>query len=155
MRLSGQHRVDAAREIVWRALLDPAVLAACLPGCEVLERDGPDAYSATLSLGVGSVRGRYSGRVEIGDRLEPERFRMRVEGRGLPGFVRGTVDVTLETDGPMTIVSYDADGQVGGVVAGVGQRMLTGVGRMLAGQFFACVARHVPSATGEGMGSGS
>jgi len=68
---------------------------------------------------------------------------MRVEGRGLPGFVRGTVAVTLAVDGDATVVGYDADGQVGGVVAGVGQRMIGGVARMLADQFFGCVAQRI------------
>jgi len=143
VRLSGSNRVRAARESVWAALLDPASIAACLPGCELLEPDGPDCYRATLSVGVGSIRGRYTGRVQITDQREPDGYRMHVEGRGLPGFVRGTVAVSLASEGPETVVSYDADGQVGGVIAGVGQRMLTGVGRMLADQFFASVGRRV------------
>lgn len=143
MRLTGSHRVAAARDRVWAALLDPDVLSACLPGCERLELDGPDSYRATLSIGVGSVRGRYAGTVEIAEKNEPERYAMRVEGRGLPGFVRGTVVVFLADEGSATVVSYDADGQVGGVIAGVGQRMISGVGRTLADQFFSCVAKRV------------
>jgi carbon monoxide dehydrogenase subunit G len=146
VRLIGSHRVAAPPQRVWAALLDAEILAGCLPGCERLEPDGADGYTTTMSVGVGSIRGRYSGRVDITDRREPEAYVMRVEGRGLPGFVRGTVAVTLVADADETIVEYDADGQVGGVIAGVGQRMITGVGRMLADQFFACVAARV---TGE------
>jgi uncharacterized protein len=143
VRLTGSHHVAATRDRVWEALLDPEVLSACLPGCERLELDGADSYRATLSVGVGPVRGRYSGTVEITEKAEPERYAMRVEGRGLPGFVRGTVVVNLADEGDGTVVSYDADGQVGGVIAGVGQRMISGVGRTLADQFFSCVTRRV------------
>lgn len=143
MRLTGSHRVAAPRERVWAALLNPEILASCLPGCERLERDGENAYAATVSVGVGSIRGRYIGRVELDDLRMPEAYQMRVEGRGLPGFLRGAVAVSLVVDGSATVVRYEADGQVGGVLAGVGQRMILGVGRMLADQFFACVGRRV------------
>lgn len=147
MHLTGSHRVAAQRERVWAALLDPEILAGCLPGCERLERDGDNAYAATVSIGVGSIRGRYVGRVELDDLRMPEAYRMRVEGRGLPGFLRGTVAVSLVEDGGATVVTYEADGQVGGVLAGVGQRMILGVGRMLADQFFGCVGGRVAPAT--------
>ncbi len=143
MQLSGSHRVAASRDRVWAALLDPETLAACLPGCERLEEERPDAYRATLSVGVGSVRGRYSGTVEITDKREPMEFRMRVEGRGLPGFVRGAVTIRLAAEDDATVVAYDAEGQVGGLIAGVGQRMISGVGRTLADQFFRCVGSRI------------
>ncbi len=79
MELSGEHTFAAPREQVWRFLLDPDVLRKCLPGCERLETTGPDEYQATMKIGVGMVRGTFTGRVRISDKQEPERYRRRLD----------------------------------------------------------------------------
>jgi carbon monoxide dehydrogenase subunit G len=120
-------------------MLDPDALRECVPGCESLEPSGPDEYQANLKVGVAAIRGSYKGKVSIVEKQEPNSYRLRVEGSGGPGFVRGEALITLEPDGEATTVVVDADGQVGGTVAGVGQRMLGGVAKMLMDQFFNCL----------------
>ncbi len=141
MQVEGQYTINAPVERVWQHLQDPAELQRCIPGCEKLEPRGEDAYEATMKVGVAAVKGTYQGKVTISDKEPPHRYRMLVEGSGGPGFVRGEAVVELSPDGAATIVKVRGDGQVGGTVAGVGQRMLSGVAKMLMGQMFDCVKK--------------
>jgi carbon monoxide dehydrogenase subunit G len=131
---------QAPPERVWARLLDAESLRACIPGCKNLEAVGPDRWNATLEVGAGPVHGTYTGTVAIVDKREPVSYTLRVEGRGGPGFVKGSAQVTLASSSEGTRVDVTADGQVGGTVASVGQRMLAGVARMLMGQFFDCLS---------------
>lgn len=142
MKVSGSHTVRAPRERVWEALQDPAVLVRTLPGCRELECVAPDEYTATVQAGVGSIKGAYTGRVVLTDQQAPAGYTMRASGQGGPGTIDAVAQVTLEEDGDgNTIVSYEADAAVGGQVAGVGQRVLAGVARRNADDFFAAVDR--------------
>jgi carbon monoxide dehydrogenase subunit G len=124
---------------VWTALRDPAVLVATIPGCERLVATGPDSYDMTVTAGVASIKGSYAGSVALTDLAEPHTFRMVASGAGGPGTVSADVMVTLSGDGEGTRLCYDADAVIGGVIGGVGQRMLIGVAKKLAGEFFAGV----------------
>ena len=143
MKLQGQYSFPAEREQVWKLMLDPESLRQCVPGCESLEATDADQYQVTLKVGVAAIRGTYKGKIAIVDKVEPSSYRLRVEGSGGPGFVRGEASITLEEDGGGTRVMVDADGNVGGTVAGVGQRMLGGVAKMLMDQFFNCLKSRV------------
>lgn len=140
MKVEGTYTFAAPPDLVWGRLQDPEALRTCIPGCRDLVGDGPDRWKATLSVGAGPIRGVYNGTVAIRDKQEPVSYTLDVEGTGSPGFVRGSARVTLAAAGGGTVVTVDADGQVGGTVAAVGQRMVTGVARMLMGQFFSCLA---------------
>jgi carbon monoxide dehydrogenase subunit G len=146
VKLEGNYVFRAQRQAVWNALLDPAALKRCIPGCEELVADGDDRWRATLQVGVAAVKGTYRGSVAVGARSEPSSYELTVEGSGAPGFVRGTVRIVLEEDGGSTRVTVRGDGQVGGTVAGVGQRIVGGVARMLMDQFFGCVRSLVEDA---------
>src|SRR2546429_646189 len=136
MKLEGSYEVKAPREKVWNAFLDPVTLQKAIPGCEKLELIGPDEYKATLKIGVAAVKGTFEGKVRLLDKKQPDSYRLVAEGSGGPGFVKADTLITLtETDGGPR-VSYSADVQVGGLIAGVGQRMLGGVSKMVADQFF-------------------
>jgi carbon monoxide dehydrogenase subunit G len=137
VKVSGNAVLDAEVGRVYQALTDPTTLAAAIPGCERLELVAPDVYDMVVTVGVGSIKGTYKGRVELADRAEPRSFTLRASGAGAPGTVSAECRMLLvdEADG-RTRVEYDADAVVGGVVGGVGQRMLGGVARKLAGQFF-------------------
>src|SRR5881409_4115059 len=136
MKLEGSYEVKAPREKVWNAFLDPATLQKAIPGCDKLELIGPDEYKATLKIGVGAVKGTFEGKVRLSDKKPPDSYRLAAEGSGGPGFVKADTVITFtETDGG-TRVSYSADVQVGGLIAGVGQRMIGGVSKMMADQFF-------------------
>jgi uncharacterized protein len=136
MKLEGSYDVPVPRERVWRGFLDPETLRQAIPGCEKLEAIGEDEYKATMKVGVAAVKGTFEGKVRLFDKHPPESYRMAVEGSGGPGFIRGETQISLSDSGDGTKVSYTADMQVGGLIAGVGQRMLGGVSKMMADQFF-------------------
>ena len=140
MRIAGNATLRAPVETVYDALRDPRVLVRTIPGCERLEQVGEDAYQMTVTAGVASVRGTYAGDVRLTDHRAPHGFVLRASGSGAPGTVSAdvTVDLTPGADGT-TVLSYDADAVVGGMIGGVGQRLLTGVAKRTAGEFFAAV----------------
>ncbi|MEX2324847.1 MAG: carbon monoxide dehydrogenase subunit G [Nitriliruptoraceae bacterium] len=143
MKISGSHRIAAPRQQVWDALHDPAVLVRTLPGCQSLEQTAQDSYTAVLSAGVASIKGTYQGSVELRDKNEPESYTMVAAGAGTPGTVNATVAVRLDEDGDATAVHFDADAQVGGMIGGVGQRMIAGVAKRTAAEFFRAIERDV------------
>jgi uncharacterized protein len=136
MKLEGSYEVKAPRDKVWSAFLDPEALRKAIPGCEKLEMVGPDEYKATLKIGVAAVKGTFEGKVRLSDKMPSDSYRLAAEGSGGPGFVRADTLITLADIDGGTRVSYSADVQVGGLIAGVGQRMLGGVSKMMADQFF-------------------
>ncbi|HET6728387.1 MAG TPA: carbon monoxide dehydrogenase subunit G [Jiangellaceae bacterium] len=140
MKVNGSAVLHAPRERVWAALQDPAVLVRTIPGCQQLEQVGPDSYRATVTAGVASIKGTYSGDVRLSDQAEPDSFMLHASGAGAPGTVSADVRVTLAAaDDGATRLDYDADAVVGGVIGGVGQRMLAGVAKKTAGEFFSAV----------------
>jgi uncharacterized protein len=150
MRVSGNATLHAPVERVYAALNDPAVLVRTIPGCERLERVGDDAYRMTLHAGVASVRGTYAGEVRLADQRAPRAFTLKASGAGAPGTVDADVQVRLEPgeDGT-TELRYDADAVVGGMIGGVGQRMLVGVAKRTAGEFFTAVDEVLTGAAAE------
>jgi len=136
MKIEGSHDVPAPRQKVWDAFLDPRQLQKAIPGCEKLEAVGADEFKATLKIGVAAVKGTFEGKVRLSDRKPPESYRLAAEGSGGPGFVKADTLITLSDIAGGTRVAYSADVQVGGLIAGVGQRMLGGVSKMMADQFF-------------------
>lgn len=143
MKLEGTYDLPGARERVWQALLDPEQLAKAIPGCEKLEPIGTGEYRATMKVGIAAVKGTFHGKVRISEQVPPERYRMAVEGTGGPGFVRGEATMSLTDADGGTRVAYAAEVQVGGLIAGVGQRMLGGVAKTMLDQFFSRMAREL------------
>ena len=142
MKLTGEAVLHAPVDRVWTALRDPAVLVATIPGCERLVATGPDSYDMTVTAGVASIKGSYAGTVSLTDLPEPHTFLMKASGAGSPGTVNADVRVSLTEAGDAgqgTRLCYDADAAIGGVIGGVGQRMLIGVAKKLAGEFFSGV----------------
>ena len=140
MKIQGSYDLPVPRERVWQALLDPAQLSKAMPGCEKLEAVGEGEYRATMKVGVGAVKGTFEGKVRLSDIQPPTRYTMMVEGSGSPGFVRGEAAMELSEAVGGTRVAYDGDVQIGGLIAGVGQRMLGGVAKMMVDQFFSRMA---------------
>ncbi|MGW7369323.1 SRPBCC family protein [Streptomyces sp. NPDC054841] len=142
MKVSGNATLNAAIDKVWDALNDPAVLTRTIPGCEKLEETGPDAYRMTVTMGVASIKGTYLGDVQLTDQQKPGAFTLKASGAGGPGTVSAEAKVTLQDLGDgRTLLEYDADAVVGGMIGGVGQRVLTGVAKKTAGEFFKTVDR--------------
>jgi carbon monoxide dehydrogenase subunit G len=140
MRIAGTATLHAPVEAVYQTLRDPAVLVRTIPGCERLEEVGEDAYAMTVTAGVASVRGTYAGDVRLTDHRAPHGFVLRASGSGTPGTVSADVVVELSPgqDGT-TDLTYNADAIVGGMLGGVGQRLLTTVAKRTAGEFFTAV----------------
>ena len=139
MNLDGSAVLHADPEKVWAVITDPAVLARTIPGCESLEQTGNDAYKMNVTVGVGAIRGTYAGDVRLSDQQRPSSYVMHASGAGGPGNVRATVTINLEPHSEGTALTYSADAVVGGPVAGVGQRMISGVAKRMAGQFFKAI----------------
>lgn len=136
VKLEGTFSIGAPRAIVWELLNDPAVLARIIPGCERLTPAGSDRYQATITAGVAAVKGTYAGIVAIREIKPPESYTLEIDGKGTGGFVRGRGTVSLAQRGLATDVSVDGDAQIGGPIAGIGQRLIGGAARMMLGEFF-------------------
>jgi carbon monoxide dehydrogenase subunit G len=134
MKLDGDYVFDAGVDEVWAALFDPAVLAAVLPGCEKLELvDG--AYVGDIKVKVGPIQGKFAGKVDLVDKVEPTSYRMIVDGRGAQGFVKATASIALapEAEG-RTKITYTSEAQVGGKIASVGSRLIETSARAIVKQ---------------------
>ena len=154
MKISGADTIQLPVTTVWDALLDPQVLVNTIPGCERLETTGDNAYAMTVTAGVASIRGTYTGSCTLTDLQPHESLVMKLEGAGAPGTIGATVDVRFEeVEQGVTRISYDADAVVGGMVGGVGQRMLTSVSRRMANEFFRNVASSIADPGARAVGA--
>ncbi len=136
MKIEGTQKLNATRERVYTALTDPEILKRCIPGCESLEKTDENTYAATLKAGVGAIKGTFKGEVRLEDMRPPEHYRIVVDGKGVVGFAKGSADFDLEEQDGSTLIKYSGDLQIGGTIAGVGQRMIQGAARMMASRFF-------------------
>jgi len=136
VKLALSSTVAAERERVFAALVDPTVLQRCIPGCESLTATGDDVYAATLKVGVAGLKGTYTGKAAITNKQPPFSLTLSVDGKGGPGFVRGSAVLALTDDGSSTRVECDADVQVGGLIAAVGSRLVEAAARKMADDFF-------------------
>ncbi|HEX8738691.1 MAG TPA: carbon monoxide dehydrogenase subunit G [Casimicrobiaceae bacterium] len=153
MDLSNTRVVPAAPAAVWDALNDPAVLAACLPGCESFERTDDGAFKVTMTARVGPVSARFNGRMTMTDVDPPSAYTLHFEGQGgAAGFARGEARVSLAPSGVAeTALTYVAKAQVGGKLAQIGSRLIDGAAAKMADDFFARFAAHLaPPAAAEG-----
>ncbi|AHK35058.1 SRPBCC family protein [Rhodococcus opacus] len=136
MRIAGTALLTAPPEAVYDNLQDGRVLAATIPGVQSLEQLSDNHYKLSITAGVASIKGTYDGEVILSQQNRPQSFVMTASGAGAPGTVKADVTVRLEERDGGTLLSYDADAVVGGMVGGVGQRMITGVAKKMAGVFF-------------------
>ncbi|MCK0091949.1 carbon monoxide dehydrogenase subunit G [Rhodococcus sp. HNM0563] len=136
MRIAGTAQLLAPPEVVYDSLQDGRVLAATIPGVQSLEQVSDNHYKLSITAGVASIKGTYDGEVVLSQQNRPDSFVMTASGSGAPGTVKADVTVRLEERDGGTVLSYDADAVVGGMVGGVGQRMITGVAKKMAGVFF-------------------
>lgn len=136
MKIEGVYTFNAPRDRVWQVLLDPKIIAQCMPGCESMNEIAPDEYEAVMKVGVASVKGTYKGKVAIKDKQPPSHYVLSGSGSGGPGFMQGDVAIDLEDADGKTLLKYSTDAKVGGLIASVGQRMLNGVAKMMVEQFF-------------------
>ncbi len=156
MKVDGNVTMSGPQQAVYDTLSDPEVLRQCLPGCEKFDEVGEGRYETVLKAGVAGVKGTFTGTVTLSDAKAPESYTLTIQGTFSGGFVKGVGNISLapEDDGNKTKVSYLGDGQVGGPLASVGQRLIAPAARMVVGQFFRCMDGKLKSRQTEGAGTG-
>ena len=144
MTMSGEQQLTASREKVWAALNDPAILKACIPGCETLDVTGENEFSAVATNKIGPVKARFKGKVRLTDLDPPNGYKISGEGDGgIAGFAKGGATVALSDKDGGTLLTYNVEAQIGGKLAQLGQRLVNGAAKKLADDFFAKFAAAV------------
>lgn len=148
MDMTGQQRIAVAQGEVWRALNDPEVIKACVPGCESIEQKSADEYHLTVTASVGPIKAKFKGKMKFSDVNPPDSYSLSFEGQGgAAGFGKGSASVRLSPDGSGTLLEYSANASVGGKLAQIGSRMIDTAARKIADEFFANFnARVAPAA---------
>jgi carbon monoxide dehydrogenase subunit G len=149
MTMSGEVQLPAPREEVWQKLNDPAVLKACVPGCEQLDKIGDTEFQAVASIKVGPVKARWKGKVRLSDLDPPNGYKISGEGEGgVAGFAKGNAVVGLTDKDGGTLLSYNVEAQIGGKLAQLGQRLINSAAKKTADDFFANFAKAVGNKAG-------
>jgi len=136
LKIGGSYTLPTGRDRAYQLLQDPAVLAQCMPGTDKLDKVGEGEYEMKMKMAIASIGGLFAGKVRIADPNPPQSFKLIVEGSGKIGFVKGEGLLTLSSKGDSTDVTYDGDVQVGGTIAGVGQRLIDTTAKMIIKKFF-------------------
>ncbi|MFN0109051.1 MAG: SRPBCC family protein [Blastocatellia bacterium] len=139
MKIEGSYTIRSARERLFTLLISPETLQRCVPGCQSLEANDDGSYKMIMKTGIGSIKGMFSGLVRLNEINAPSHFKMIVEGKGVPGFLKGEGLLDLAEQDEDTTINYSGDVSVGGTLASVGQRMIQSAAKMMAGQFFAAI----------------
>jgi|SRR5579871_229950 len=140
MDFTGRYEIPATAQTVWDGLNDPAVLKACIPGCEEIAKTSPTEFLATATLKIGPVKARFKGKVSLSDLQPPDHCVLAGEGQGgMAGFAKGmaTIELAPAQAGAATVLSYTAKATVGGKLAQIGQRLIDGAAKQIADDFFA------------------
>jgi carbon monoxide dehydrogenase subunit G len=144
MIVEGTHTFPGPRQVVWGLLLDPEVLAKTMPGSTTMARVADDRYEGKMRIGIGPITAaEFEVAITLSDQAVPERYTMHIDGKGRFGFTRGKAAVTLAPDGGGTVMTYQADLQVGGKIASLGQRLLDSVSRLLLRQGLEAMSREL------------
>ena len=136
MKIGGSYTVPLDPQLAYTKLQDPEILARCMPGCDRLDKIGEDEYEMKMKVVISSVQGLFGGKVRLADQNPPDSFRLLVEGSGKVGFLKGEGVLTLLPSEASTEVKYDGEVQVGGMIAGVGQRLLDVTAKLIIKKFF-------------------
>jgi hypothetical protein len=137
MEMTGEQLIPVPQQKVWEGLNDPEVLKACIPGCETIERVSDTEYRVVMTAAVGPVKAKFNGKLLLAELNPPNSYTLSFEGSGgAAGFGKGGAQVALAPDGTGTKLSYKATAQVGGKLAQVGSRLIDGVSRKMADEFF-------------------
>ncbi len=138
MEMTGEQLIPVAQEKVWQGLNDPEVLKACIAGCESIDKVSDNEYKVVIVAAVGPVRAKFNGKLLLSDLNPPNSYSLSFEGSGgAAGFGKGGAQVSLKTEGSGTRLSYSAKASVGGKLAQVGSRLIDGVAKKMADDFFA------------------
>jgi uncharacterized protein len=148
VKITGEHRFSHSRDEVWNALVDPAALAATLPGARRLEPTGPDEYAISVAVGVGSVKGTFDGSFALADKQSPESCTVRADASGRPGSVSVVARMRMADDeSEDAVLTYEADASVTGPLAGVGQRLMGAAAKRTTAQFLEALDGYIAEPT--------
>jgi carbon monoxide dehydrogenase subunit G len=137
MEMTGEQLIPVPQAEVWRGLNDPEVLKACIAGCETIERISDTEYRVVMVAAVGPVKAKFNGKLVLSDLNPPNSYSLSFEGSGgAAGFGKGGAQVSLKAEGNATRLTYTAKASVGGKLAQVGSRLIDGVARKMADDFF-------------------
>lgn len=140
--IGGTETIAAPVEALWTALNDPQVLTRCVPGCKSMTETAPDAYKLDMQLRVAAISGSFEGEIALFDKNAPSACSIKVSGAGTLGHGNGTARFEIASDGEnASRLTYQGNGEIGGLVAGVGQRMLSSVSKHLVGRFFTALRK--------------
>ena len=142
LNLTGTESIQTSPSRLWESVIDPAVLQRSIPGCISMDELGTGEYTITLELKIAAVGGNFKGGVKLSEMNPPNSCLINVSGNGTLGIGKGTARVTITANENDTAqITYEADGEVSGLVAGVGQRVLMGIAKHLVRQFFAALKK--------------
>ncbi|MFK9090766.1 CoxG family protein [Bacillus salipaludis] len=136
MELKGKTEFKQPVEVIWNALHDPEILKEVIPGCQKLELVGDFEYEVVMKLGVAAVKGEYVGKVKLEDIEKDHYYVFNAEGSGSPGHVKAKMDCKLYPTEKGCVLEWDCNAEVGGMIASVGSRVLSGIAKFMAGKFF-------------------
>ncbi len=137
LKLSGSEEINVSSEFLWNAIIDPKILKECIPGCHKMEELADGEYNIVLNLKVGAVGGSFNGKVKLTDQNQPIYCKLHLSGAGTLGTGKGYAKIIIEEKVKgASLMSYEGEGEVGGLVAGVGQRVILGVAKHLVKKFF-------------------
>jgi carbon monoxide dehydrogenase subunit G len=143
MKLSATYTLKAPQDKIFAALVDPSFLQKCIDGCEKMEKTGEDSYDAHLKIGVAGIKGSYVGKIRIAEQDPPVSFTLHVEGKGTPGWVKGTAKMQISPKDEGSELQCQSEGQVGGLIAAVGSRLVEAAGKKMLDEFFRKLAQQL------------
>src|SRR5262245_16116749 len=150
MEMTGEQLIPVSQDKVWRGLNDPEMLKACIAGCEAIEKVSDNEYKVSIVAAVGPVKAKFSGKLLLSDLNPPNSYSLSFEGSGgAAGFGKGGAQVALKTEGAGTRLTYSARASVGGKLAQVGSRLIDGVARKMADDFFAAFNEKLAGTAGK------
>ncbi|MBV8224649.1 MAG: carbon monoxide dehydrogenase subunit G [Verrucomicrobia bacterium] len=141
--LSATYTFEFTHEKLFWALVDPAIVQQCIDGCEKMEKTGEDSYDAHLKIGVAGIKGNYIGKIRITDQRPPESFTLHAEGKGKPGWVKAMAKFHVLPKDEGSEVRCDSEGQVGGLIASVGSRLIEAAGKKMLNEYFRKLGQHI------------
>ena len=148
MDITGEQLIPKPQQQTWNAICDPAVLQVCIPGCETMDRISDSEFNLTMAARVGPVSAKFKSKITLTEVDAPNAYTLIFEGQGgVAGFAKGQARVTLTPAGDNTLLAYAAKATIGGKLAQVGSRLVDGVAKKLAEQFFAAFNKHVTEST--------
>jgi len=146
MEMTGEQLIPQSQDVTWKALNDTAILKDCIPGCESIEQTGDNEYQLVMIAKVGPVSAKFKGKMTLSDIVAPDSYRLAFEGQGgVAGFAKGEASVHLSPQDGCTKLAYTANAMIGGKLAQVGSRLIDGVAKKIAGEFFSAFNARVSS----------